>query len=148
MELKQETSVGAVVYKNQNNNFYFLLVYSAKNKEWSFPKGHIEEGETEIETATREIFEETKIRKIKFIDNFKFVDSYLTKGVLPSTKGGIVKKNVIYYLCLTQQDCVNPNNNEISDCKWFSYTEAIRLLKFEMQHKLLKQVMNLLEVKK
>ena len=53
--MKQETSSGAVVYKKENNEYFFLLVYSVKNKEWSFPKGHIEKGETELETAKREI---------------------------------------------------------------------------------------------
>jgi 8-oxo-dGTP pyrophosphatase MutT (NUDIX family) len=148
MELKQEISAGAVVYKKIKNEFYFLLVYSVKNKEWSFPKGHIEQNENEIETAKREIFEETGINNLNFIDGFKFTDSYLTKGVLPNTAGGIVKKNVIYYLCYTDSDYINPNNDEINNCKWFNFDQAIKILKFETQHKLLKQVLNLLKGEK
>ena len=102
--MKQETSSGAVVCKKENNEHFFLLVYSVKNKEWSFPKGHIEKDETELEAAKREIFEETGIKDLKFIDNFKFTDSYLTKGVLPETKGETIIKNVIYYLCYTNSD--------------------------------------------
>ena len=137
--MKQETSSGAVVCKKENNEYFFLLVYSVKNKEWSFPKGHIEKGETELEAAKREIFEETGIKDLKFIDNFKFTDSYLTKGVLPETKGETVTKNVIYYLCYTDSSCINPDNNEISSCKWFNFNEALKSLKFENQHKLLEQ---------
>jgi len=142
MAMKQETSSGAVVYKKIKNEYFFLLVYSVKNKEWSFPKGHIEKGETELETAKREIFEETGIKNLKFIDGFRFTDSYLTKGVLPETIGETVKKNVIYYLCYTDSDCINPDNNEINNCKWFSFDEAVKTLKFETQHVLLKKVLN------
>ena len=137
--MKQETSSGAVVYKKENNEYFFLLVYSVKNKEWSFPKGHIEKGETELEAAKREIFEETGIKQLKFIDGFKFTDSYLIKGVLPETKGETVTKNVMYYLCYTDSSCINPDNNEISSCKWFNFNEALKSLKFENQHKLLEQ---------
>jgi 8-oxo-dGTP pyrophosphatase MutT (NUDIX family) len=142
--MKQETSSGAVVYKKENNEYFFLLVYSVKNKEWSFPKGHIEKNETELEAAKREIFEETGIKNLKFIDGFKFTDSYLTKGVLPETKGETVTKNVIYYLCYTDSNCVNPDNNEISNCKWFDFSQALKILKFENQHNLLKQAKSFL----
>jgi 8-oxo-dGTP pyrophosphatase MutT (NUDIX family) len=60
-----------VVYKIENGATFFLLVYSARNKEWGFPKGHIEEGETDKETARREIFEETGIQDLTFIDGLK-----------------------------------------------------------------------------
>ena len=77
--------------------------------------------------------------KISLGNNFKFTDSYLTKGVLPETKGETVTKNVIYYLCYTDSSCINPDNNEISSCKWFNFNEALKSLKFENQHKLLEQ---------
>ena len=48
---------------------YLLLNYPAGH--WDFPKGRIEKGETEIETARREIKEETDISKIKIFEKFK-----------------------------------------------------------------------------
>lgn len=142
--MKQEISSGAVVYKKENNEYFFLLVYSVRNKEWSFPKGHIEKGETELEAAKREIFEETGIKDLKFIDNFKFTDSYLIKGTLPETKGETVTKKVVYYLCYTNSNCINPDDNEIGNCKWFDFSQALKILKFENQHKLLKQAKSFL----
>jgi 8-oxo-dGTP pyrophosphatase MutT (NUDIX family) len=49
---------GAIVLSHENPSLVALL-YRAKQKDWSFPKGHIEEGESEIEAAKREIAEET-----------------------------------------------------------------------------------------
>jgi 8-oxo-dGTP pyrophosphatase MutT (NUDIX family) len=144
----QETSAGAVVYKIENGVTFFLLVYSARNKEWGFPKGHIEEGETDKETARREIFEETGIQDLTFIDGFKSTDSYMIKGVLPHTKGSIIKKNVIYYLCYTESDFKNPDDAEIGQCRWLSYDEALEKLAHEQQKNVLNSAKKYLEVTK
>lgn len=56
----REKSCGAVVYKEDNGELKFLLVYQ-NNGHYSFPKGHMEEGETELETTIREIKEETNL---------------------------------------------------------------------------------------
>ena len=54
MELKKEKSCGCIII----NNGKVLLVYEKNRNFWGFPKGHMEEGETEIETALREVKEE------------------------------------------------------------------------------------------
>ena len=61
-----------------------LLQYATGQKEgewdlqghWDFPKGHVDKGETEIETATRELEEETGIKKIILLDNFRKTINY------------------------------------------------------------------------
>jgi len=58
----------------------YLLVFGKKSEKWGFPKGHMEEGESEEQTAIRELFEETGIRihyshlqeKIRFKNNIYF----------------------------------------------------------------------------
>lgn len=146
----QETSAGAVIYTIKNNIKYFLLVFSARNNEWGFPKGHIENNETEKETAVREIFEETGIgvKDIIFIDGFKYKDSYNIKGSLPNTAGSIIKKNVIYYLCYTDSDFSNPGDKEISGCKWMPYDEAFESLIHRQQRNILDNAKKFLEVNK
>lgn len=55
------------------------LVYRAKQNDYSFPKGHLEEGEDLKTCAIREVAEETK-RKAEIIDSIKpFVQRYKTK---------------------------------------------------------------------
>ena len=56
-----EKSCGAVVFYNGKSNTRILLVKNNNGRYWSFPKGHIEIGETEKETAVREIKEETSL---------------------------------------------------------------------------------------
>ncbi|MCR4662380.1 MAG: NUDIX domain-containing protein [Endomicrobiaceae bacterium] len=133
----QETSVGAFIYKIEKEKILFLLIYSKRNNEWGFPKGHIEPNETELETAEREIKEETGITDIEFIENFRCVDTYKIKGTLSSTKNRIIDKNVIYYLARTKEDFKGSVDEEIGQGKWLEYNRAIEYLKYNKQKELL-----------
>lgn len=56
-----EKSCGAIVYRKHHGNTEILLIKHINSGHWSFPKGHVEQGETEVETALREIKEETSL---------------------------------------------------------------------------------------
>ena len=47
---------GSIIISNRNR---VLLIKGRLTGKWSFPKGHSREGETELEAATRETYEET-----------------------------------------------------------------------------------------
>ena len=67
--MNYEKSCGAILFNNENGDIKYLIVRS-KDGNYGFPKGHMEDGETERETAIREIYEELKIRPT-IIDGFK-----------------------------------------------------------------------------
>lgn len=54
-----EKSCGAVVYRHYGDTVEYLTVKSKAFGHWGFPKGHVEEGESEQESAKREVLEET-----------------------------------------------------------------------------------------
>ena len=54
-----EKSCGVLPYRVVNGQKEFLLVFETFSKCWSLPKGHMEAGETEAQTALRELQEET-----------------------------------------------------------------------------------------
>ena len=76
-----EKSCGVVLFNGQK---VLLLQYATGQKEgdsdlqghWDFPKGHVDKGETEIETAIRELEEETGIKKIILLKNFRKTINY------------------------------------------------------------------------
>ncbi|MDR0398916.1 MAG: NUDIX domain-containing protein [Endomicrobium sp.] len=135
----KETSCGAVVYKmTQDGIPIFLLVNSKRSNRWGFPKGHIENGESETETAKREIFEETGIKNVKFVENFRQEDVYLINGVLDETKGRLVEKHSVYFLALALEDALDFDKNEISKLEWADIKKAQEFLSFANQKKIIK----------
>lgn len=54
-------SCGIIIYRNNSGITEFLLLLQTGSKTWSFPKGHSESGESELQTALRETYEETGI---------------------------------------------------------------------------------------
>lgn len=125
-----EKSTGAVVFRWEKNSVYYLLLHypssvRARKDYWDFPKGHMEEGEGEVETATREIEEETGIKELKFVPGFKEQISYFFKF-----KGKTVFKTVVFYLAETKTDSIKLSF-EHSGFKWLMYEEALKGLTFE-----------------
>ena len=68
--MNKEFSAGAVIFKRENKGILFLIIYSGRNMIWGFPKGHIEQSETEREAAIREIKEEVGLENLQFIKGF------------------------------------------------------------------------------
>lgn len=135
----KETSCGAVVYKmTQDGVPIFLLVNSKRSGRWGFPKGHIENGESETETAKREIFEETGIKNVKFVEDFRQEDVYLINGALDETKGCLVEKHSVYFLALALEDALDFDKNEISKVEWADIKKAQEFLSFDNQKKIIK----------
>ena len=84
-----EKSCGAIVYRKFHGNTEILLIKHINSGHWSFPKGHVEGEETEVETARREIKEETSIDVI--------IDPTFRETVSYSPKKDTVKV-VVYFL--------------------------------------------------
>ncbi len=82
-----ERSAGAVVYREAKKGREYLLLHHPDFRRngkkilghWDFPKGHVEKGETTEETVRREVREETGIRAIEFIPDFKETLRYFVK---------------------------------------------------------------------
>jgi 8-oxo-dGTP pyrophosphatase MutT (NUDIX family) len=140
----KEFSCGAVICKMKNDNLLFLLVNSKRNGVWGFPKGHIENGESETETARREIFEETGIKNIEFIKNFRQEDVYVIDGAASRTDERQVEKHSIYFLASVLEDTLDFDKNEILELKWTDINQAQDLLSFANQKKIINSAYNLI----
>ena len=87
--MKREKSCGVLVLRQQVDELYVVLLRHRFGGHWSFPKGHVEAGESERQTALREVREETGLTGIKLMDGFR-------ESVEYSPKPG-VKKQVVYF---------------------------------------------------
>ena len=66
----REKSCGALVYRKRKEKYELLLIKHKSGGHWSFPKGHVESGENELQTALREIKEETGL-DVRLMDGFR-----------------------------------------------------------------------------
>lgn len=118
---KREKSCGAVVYNPERQLF---LIIKMLNGNWGFPKGHTENQETDIQTAIREVTEETGI-KIEILDGFKKSIKYIP---FPE-----VLKEVIFFIGITKEEKVVIDKGEIEDYMWCSYEEALKMITYKPQ---------------
>jgi polyA polymerase len=120
-KFKQEKSCGAVVYNPKKHSF---LIIKMLNGNWGFPKGHTEDQETDIQTAIREVTEETGIN-IEILDGFKKSIKYIP---FPE-----VLKKVIFFIGITEEEKVTIDRDEIEDYMWCSYEEALKMITYKPQ---------------
>jgi 8-oxo-dGTP pyrophosphatase MutT (NUDIX family) len=112
---------------------YLLLHYVAGH--WDFPKGNIEAGEKEKQTAIREIREETGITDVEFFDGFRMKIEYKYKHGKK-----LVRKEVVFYLARTSTRQVILSHEHIGFA-WQKFDDAIQQLTF-------RNAMNLLSAAK
>ena len=117
-----EKSCGAIVYRRFHGNIEILLIKHVNSGHWSFPKGHVEGDETELETARREIKEETGLDVI--------LDQTFRETVSYSPRRD-TQKIVIYFLALARNYDFVPQEEEIAEIRWVDIVRAARMLTYE-----------------
>ena len=141
-ELQYEKSCGAVVYCQTDNDIKYLLVCEHGGY-WVFPKGHMEAGESEHETALREVKEETGL-DVAFVDGFRVKDEHnLAREGRPNTI-----KQTIYFLANYENQTFVPQESEISRIVLLDFEAAMATLQFDSFKHILTQAHNFLELKR
>lgn len=135
-EIKKEKSCGAIILKQQHGDFKTLVVRQNQGH-WGFPKGHVENDETEYETAKREVKEEVGL-DIEIVDGFREVTSY--------SPAPYVYKDVIYFLAKETGGQLIKQDAEIAEIRWVSFIEAFALLTYENDVKLLRKANRYIKV--
>ena len=112
-------SCGAVIYRKVQGRVLFLILKHANGGHWSLAKGHTEPGETEVQTALREIDEETGLR-VKLRPGFREVIRYFPQPH--------IEKTVVFFLAKSKGKKVKPQESEILNTVWLELEDALKLV--------------------
>jgi len=135
---KTQHSSGGIIL---NNDGKIVLVCQNKIRtSWSFPKGRVEDNETLFETAKREIYEETGLEDIVFINDLGNYKRYQLKSDGSDDRS---KPKVIHlFLFKTNELKLNPVDQKIFEAKWFTREEVLKKLSSTGDRKYFLQIMN------
>ena len=133
-ESNYRLNVGLIIV----NTYGKVLICKRKNSnQWQFPQGGIDKGESPIEAAKREIFEEVGIKpsKIKVLGKIKdWVKYEIPKELAKKSfkkKGIVGQKQKWFIFKIKSEACitfVNDPDNEFDDFAWVSYWRPIALI--------------------
>lgn len=132
--MNYEKSCGAVIYTVVNGKRLYLVEIMQKGHT-SFCKGHVEENESEHQTAAREIREETGL-EVKFVEGFRQTVEYS-----PDTD---CLKTVVFFLADADSTNVTIQEEEVREIEWLPYEEALTKLTFDSLREVLQQAENFL----
>lgn len=119
-KLPIEKACVAIVYRGKK----FLLIKNAYSRNWTFPGGQTEKGETEEETARREAFEETGLKNLVFVPRFKKINIY---PMFRGTKR--VERHVIFFLAESKAGEI-VLSHEHTAYEWLDFENSIKRVRF------------------
>ncbi len=128
--MKKEKSCGALIVRRVDKGNEILLI-KHNGGHWAFPKGHVEAGETEEETACREVLEETGLT-VK-------LDTRYREMVTFSPAPGVMK-DVIYFAATVISGVETPQLSEVSHVRWVAFEDACRYITYENDRRLFEKM--------
>ena len=108
-----EKSCGVLPCRMVDGQQEFLLVFETYSKCWSLPKGHIEAGETDVQAALRELYEETGMTAILDVSKTATIEYPISD---------FARKQVVFFLGEVAGE-TTVREGEIDKFKWVTTVE-------------------------
>jgi 8-oxo-dGTP pyrophosphatase MutT (NUDIX family) len=121
MSAGEKLSCGAVIARRTDSGWLTLMLRAYSN--WDFPKGISEQGETPLQTAIREVAEETGIGDLQF----EWGDRHFDTG--PYNRGKIARYFLAQTATIDVHMGISPElgRPEHHEYRWLSFDEAYDL---------------------
>ena len=125
--LKKEKSCGCVIIEDEK-----VLLIKQVQGNWGFPKGHMEVGETEVETAIREVKEETNL-DVEINENKRYTVEYITDRN--------THKEVVFFIAKKISGDEKYQESEITAMKWMNFDDAMKTITYDNTKKLFSNIL-------
>lgn len=125
----REKTIGVITFRKEGRGIRYLLLHHS-GQYWNFPKGRQEKGEEELDSALRELEEETGIIKVKITDGFRDEYDYdFDTEIKGGTKEKIYKK-AIFFIGEVDDEKVKVSDEHL-DYGWFDFETAMKRIFFQ-----------------
>ena len=128
--MREEKSCGAIIINEKK-----VLVIKQNDGTIGFPKGHMEIGETEVDTAIRETKEETNLDIVINAEK-RYEMSYIIE------RKKVLKKVVLYLAYATNPNAILKQDNELEYAKWIDIDKVLDILNYDDTKMLWQKVYN------
>ena len=137
MKSKETKSAGGIIYNDKNE----VVIVNQNHDSWSLPKGHIDSGESSLEAALREIYEETGIKKPTYIRSLGKFKRY--RIGLDGNDDLSELKTIAIYLFKSNQINLQPIDPNNPEAIWVNVEEAYKLLSHKEDKSFFKKSLSL-----
>lgn len=133
--IRIKTSAGGVVYEKREDDIWVVLIKPVHGHVLTLPKGEMDAGETEEETAIREVREETGLRG-KIIEKLDSVTYwyYLRRNNIK------YKKTVHYFLMAYAGGSIEDHDHEVEEVLWMKLEDARKQVRYRSDMKMLDMI--------
>ena len=137
MKTKETKCAGGIIYNDKNE----VVIVNQNHDSWSLPKGHIDPGESPLEAALREIYEETGIKKPTYIKSLGKFKRY--RIGLDGNDDLSELKTIAIYLFKSNQINLQPIDPNNPEAIWVNVEEAYKLLSHKEDKSFFKKSLSL-----
>ena len=134
-KMKKEKAAGCIIIKDNK----VLLILQKEGNFWGFPKGHLEEGETELEAAKRETLEETGL-EVEINTSKRYETNYTVRNE--------INKTSVFYLAKIKSGEIKKQEVEVEDIQWFEFDKALEVITYDDLRDVFAQVIQYLKNEK
>ncbi|HXU38010.1 MAG TPA: NUDIX hydrolase [Blastocatellia bacterium] len=138
---KLQFSAGGVAYRQRNAVIEVALISVGDDNRWQLPKGFVDKGESTEDAAMREVREEAGI-ETELVERLDKVEYWY----FWNDDGERVRhhKFVYFYLLRYKSGDVGNHDHEVNEARWFNIDEAINVLAFDSEKKIVEKARGLL----
>ncbi|MBL8982414.1 MAG: NUDIX hydrolase [Gemmatimonadetes bacterium] len=136
---REEVSAGGVVLRREGATASYLVIRDSY-KNWGFPKGHLEDGETAEQAALREVREETGLDDLHMLASLGSIDWHF------QFRGKHIHKWCHFFLLESFGAPTVPQKEEgITECRWVELSHAIEMIAYDNARDVLRRAADWVE---
>jgi 8-oxo-dGTP pyrophosphatase MutT (NUDIX family) len=135
---RRQVSAGGVTYRKRNKKTEVALIRVGAELRWQLPKGRVDAGESPEEAALREVREETGL-EAEIICPLEVTEYWYVSG--KADKSIRLHKFVHFYLMKYRSGSTDDHDDEVEDAEWVEIEQAIALLAFDGERKIVEKAL-------